>query len=621
MTRGLLGLALLTVSLWAQQPALPGSGQVLFSSENGAPARAAPTADPIPEVTVADRTAPTMTLYDLDVHLVPAHAAITVRSRLEVRNDGAAPLHLLPLQLSWSLRWESVALRTSTGTKLLRFVQHRVQTDADHTGAASEALIVLDEPLAPGSVLSLSAFYSGEIPVSAERLERIGAPPADAASADWDSITPELTALRGFGNVLWYPVAAEPVFLGDGAKLFQSVARARLRQQTASVHLRLSVEYTGDAPDAAFFCGQRQPLVAIYENRDIPVSDSPGVATADFAAQPLGFRSPSLFITDRAPTVTDDTLIAAVTDHYDVVPQYAATATLVKPLLTEWLGPAPATQLSLIDHRGQPFADGALAVLPLRASAPAALAPSLVHLLTPAWFRSERPWLQEGVPQLLSLLWRQRTEGREAAIAELTRAARTLALAEPAGCSAGQVLAPLIASVPGASDEVYLRSKSAAILWMLRTLAGDEALRQTLIAYRDDRKADADPRGFEGMLDRIAKKDLRWFFEDWVYRDCGLPDLTIVGVTPRELPPVGGKSAGWLVSVEVRNEGDAVAEVPVTVRSGTLTTTVPLRISGHSSASTRILFETQPEAVQVNDGSVPELRTSSHMLQLRAKSP
>jgi len=75
-----------------------------------------------------------------------------------------------------------------------------------------------------------------------------------------------------------------------------------------------------------------------------------------------------------------------------------------------------------------------------------------------------------------------------------------------------------------------------------------------------------------------------------------------------------GKSGGYLVSVEVRNDGDAVAEVPVTVRAGRLFATERLRIAAHASASTRVVFEGTPESVEVNDGSVPELRSTSHTL-------
>jgi aminopeptidase N len=153
---------------------------------------------------------------------------------------------------------------------------------------------------------------------------------------------------------------------------------------------------------------------------------------------------------------------------------------------------------------------------------------------------------------------------------------------------------------------------------MLRDLAGDSALQQALAAYRADPKLDESPDGMERTIEKMAHKDLRWFFDDWVYQDRGLPDLSIVNVTPSQLEARNGLPAGWLVAVDVRNEGNAVADVPVTVRSAEATQTQRLRIPGQSSASTRIVFAGTPEQVQVNDGSVPETRTSVHTRELAA---
>ncbi len=137
-----------------------------------------------------------------------------------------------------------------------------------------EAVITLPQPLAPGASMAVTALYSGTIPQSAQRLLRIGAPAEDAASADWDAIATDNTALRGYGNVLWYPVSAAPVFLGDGAKLFQSVGRTKLRESVATVRLRLAIEYLGDPPDAAFFCGHREQLIA-RRRPSLPASPQP----------------------------------------------------------------------------------------------------------------------------------------------------------------------------------------------------------------------------------------------------------------------------------------------------------------------------------------------------------
>jgi hypothetical protein len=589
-------------------------GKILFNRDQDSPPveKTAKAQAEQHAVTVSDaeRSSLTFTAYDLDVHLAPARSHMAVHAGFTVKNSGKEPLGRLVFQISSSLHWESFAMRSSGQVSQLSFAVQTIDTDADHTGKATEAIVSLPQPLQPGASLEVSSLYSGDITQSAERLERIGAPVDQAARADWDKIGPEGTALRGFGNVLWYPTAAAAVFLGDGAKLFQSVWQTKVQQAAATVHLRLTVEYIGDAPDAAFFCGRREQLKAVSENENLPVVESPGVATAEFSERPLGFRTPSLFVTDKAGTVTDNSLISVVTDHYDALPNYGAAAAKVQPLVTEWLGTGPLSMLYILDHEGQPFEDDALLVAPVRASAPDVLAPSLVHSLSHAWFGSSHVWLDEGVPQFLSLLWMEQGQGREVTVEHLQDEAKALALAEPmpaqnAGTDEeGQ-------SLIGARDEIYYRTKAAAVLWMLRSLVGDDALQHALQAYRND-KLDSDPKEFQLVLERSAKRDLGWFFDDWVYRDRGLPDLTIASVTPRALDQIGDKGAGWLVAVEVRNDGGAVAEVPVTVRSGTLTATQRLRIPARSSASTRIVFEGTPTEVLVNDGSVPEVTSSVH---------
>ena len=58
------------------------------------------------------------------------------------------------------------------------------------------------------------------------------------------------------------------------------------------------------------------------------------------------------------------------------------------------------------------------------------------------------------------------------------------------------------------------------------------------------------------------------------------------------------------------------SEVPITVRSATTSDTQRLRIPGRSSTSTRFVFAGKPEQVEVNDGGVPETKTSLHTRQL-----
>lgn len=670
----LAALLLTTTCAFAQQtppstkPQTPPHGQVLFerklnpdettpappppaatdtssSSSNSSssdPDTAAPANEPpdVPvELSAAERNAPLFTAYDLDLHLNPAKAGLTARARLTVRNSGTEPLTRLAMQISSTLVWTSIELESPTGIAPLPFVQHRINTDNDHTGVAREVVITLPQPLAPGAQLDLIALYSGTVPLSGERLERIGAPVADATAADWDVISETGTWLRGYGNVLWYPTASAPQFLGDGARLFNSVGLTKLHEETAAIRLRLTIAYKGEPPDAVYFCGQRKLLTIVNEGNDLPVTESPGVATAEFPTRALGFRTPSLFVTDRPPTVTDGALLSAVTDQFGVLNQYAAGAAKVQPLLIDWLGTSPLEPLSILDHDGQPFEDNALLVAPMHGGEPLELAPVLVHTLAHAWFRSSHVWLDEGVAQFLSLLWIEQTSDLNAVLAKLQSDAATLALAEPelpdhksaAAKPAGPAspAAPAQASTQASDEgqslidahsEVYYRTKAAAVLWMLRSIAGDDALKKTLTLYRESPAKDADPEEFEHLLEQQSHSDLRWFFEDWVYHDRSLPDLSIVNVATRQIPDSSKVEGGWLIAVDVRNDGDAVAEVPVTVRSGSLTATEKLRIPGRSNAATRILFQGTPDEVLVNDGTVPELRTSFHTKKVVLKT-
>ena len=235
------------------------------------------------QFTDADRAAVRITRYDLDVRIVPATSRLTGRARLTVRNASENPLPRIALQISSTLTWESASVQGS-GVPL---AQHLLDTDADHTGRARELILTLPKPLAPGESLTLDTFYSGTIAANGERLERLGAPSSQALETDWDGINSDGIALRGFGNVLWFPVAAPQLFLQDHT-LVPAVGRDRLEHAATPVSLRLSVEFSGEAPTAAYFCGRRQPFTALHDNNDAPIAFGSGIATVTFPAEPIG---------------------------------------------------------------------------------------------------------------------------------------------------------------------------------------------------------------------------------------------------------------------------------------------------------------------------------------------
>ena len=635
----------------AQEPAIP-HGDVLFQSHGDPPAGPEDTTAPalaavVPDVAPAVRTSLLFTAYDLDAHLAPATSSMSMRARLTVRDTGSEPLPRIALQISSSLTWESITL----DGKPLALTQHLLDTDADHTGRVSEAVLTLPQPLAPGTSITLDTLYTGVIPTDATRLERIGASPAQAIDTDWDAINETAlssssdpdenpltltTALRGFGNVIWYPVSAPPLFLGDGAKLFQAVAAMRLNESLATVRLRLAVDYHGDPPTAAYFCGRRQPLSPIPDDPNLPTSAGSGIATAEFRAEPLGFRLLSLFVAERpelliAPlsgessSTADVTpadaggppLLAVETTDEAALPRLAGSAQNIAPLLQKWLGPHPLSALTVLDHAGEPFEDGPLLIAPVSSLAAESSAPALVHSLTHAWVQTGQPWQDEGIAQFMGLLWTEQQQGRAAAIAQLVELERPVALAEPAFTPSTQgSIDPLGQPLVAAADELYYRRKAAAVWWMLRGIVGDEPLAAALTTLAEQpashERGNVQALAFEKLLEKASGKDLGWFFNDWVLRDRGLPDLAIVDVAPRQLPAGQGHDIGWLVAVTVRNDGAAAAEVPVVIRSGTFSTTKRILIPAFSSATDRVLVETPPTQVLVNDGGTPEVGASTH---------
>jgi hypothetical protein len=698
-------LAIATVAA-AQEPSVPPpaepnqpQGQVLFHrSEDQAQETPKTNAQRTPEKTIAsitdaERSALAFESWNLDIHLTPQKSYLDARSRFSVRNTSSAPLKLIVLQISSTLHWDSITDRATLAK--LPFSEHTLATDADHTGQATEAVITLPHPLAPNAVLDLTALYSGTIPASGQRLTRIGAPPEQAAHADWDQISSDIVALRGFGNVLWYPVASPPLFLGDGAKLFQAVGLSRRQQANSGFHVRLTLEYVGEPPVSAFLNGERQPFSHTTEEPNVPVAQSHGTAIVEFPVKPIGFRTPSLFISWNPSRPSENQLLSVITARPEAMAPYTAASNDVAPLLRDWLGPAPLVPLTILDHTGQPFEDDAFLAIPLTATSATQITPAMVHSLAHAWFRSGLPWLNEGVPQLVSLLYTESTAGRDQALAELRALTNPLTLVEPENptdatsiphtsptpsegvipsaarnprissespqnSSSSQessnsssssnppeqyisapptplpsTLPPPVASsgqsLIAAHDELYYRAKAAAVLFMLRSITGDAALKRALQLYRGEVRHGSplippshigpenpdDPHAFQRVLEATSHKNLSQLFDDWVYNDRGLADLSIVNVTPRDLPARNGKDVSWLVAVEIHNAGYVDVDVPVIVRSGTLTSTERVHVPALSSISTRVVFEGVPQEVQLNDGTVPETTTPIHTQQLK----
>ncbi len=565
-----------------------------------------------PSALDAERTALTSTDFDLDVRLRPAESYLAVRALLTVRNDGKVALTHVPLQLSSTLNWEVIRIQGRS----VPFTTALLNSDADHTGQLREAVVNVDTPLAPGATLQLDVTYSGTIPQSAKRLLAIGTPDDAAAHSDWDRIAPEFTGLRGFGNVVWYPVSSVPVILGDGARLFDEIGTHKLRLAGAHFRLGLTVETSpvlvgnGLTPNIALVNG-RPVALTNFAGADASVAS---VATGRVEDATLGFEAPSLFIASRTGHTATNVMLWTRPESEHNIAAWSNAAADVTPFLQGWLGVKPRSQLTILelpDDGDIPFETGAMLATPVRSATPEVLDGVMAHALTHAWVLSPRAWLSEGVAHFMGTLWIEKQQGRDRALAALDSARSALALAEPEspGASDGQ---PLVACI----SPVYYRTKAAYVFWMLRDMVGDPTLSAALRAY--DPATDTARDSFERLIEQAGqRKSLASFFADWVYADKGLPDLTIESVFSSKASVPGS----YLVTVNLNNNGYAAVEAPVQVISDSSSVTQRVMLGARSKSVQRILLQGLPTEVRLNDGTIPETQVTIHSKTLEAAKP
>jgi hypothetical protein len=559
-----------------------------------------------PVVDDAERSAVAVSGLDLDVRLNVEAQQIAVRGLVTVRNAGNAPMKRIPLQISSSLNWE----RVRVAGRDVSFPVATVNSDSDHTGQLHEAVVSLADALAPGAATQVDVLYSGKIEATARRLISVGTPDDSAAHSDWDVISPAFTGLRGFGNVVWYPVASVPVILGDGARLFEEIGKQKLRAEGSVFRLRLTVEFPHEQGPTVAVVNGRALKLKVADMKTLS-SDVPGVATADTGETKLSFESPSLFVaTSAAHAGTHVTVYASAGDEAGVKNWLGASAT-VAPMIERWLGSAPRTELTLLDLPDAddlPWESGPLLVIPVRDAPVDQLDSVLSHAMTHAWMAASPYWLNEGAANFMGTMWDDHQHRRERALATLEDGRGALALEEPAspGEAQGQ---PLVK----ATSPVYCRTKAAYVLWMLRGLVGDDALGAALrasIAAAENGEDGA--QAFQAAVKAAApRRDLTWLFADWIDADHGLPDLSVDKVFPNAV-----QSGNWLVSVTISNAGYAAAEVPVTVRSATNTTTERVFVPARGTVTPRVLVQGKPTEAQVNDGTVPETQATVHVMHL-----
>ncbi len=156
---------------------------------------------------------------------------------------------------------------------------------------------------------------------------------------------------------------------------------------------------------------------------------------------------------------------------------------------------------------------------------------------------------------------------------------------------------------------MFFRTKAAYVWWMLRDMVGDRALQSALAQYHP--AEDRDTGYMQRLIEKqdSPKRDLEAFFDDWVYRDRGLPQLRVQSAYVRQT--LGEQT---VTAVTIENLGEAWCEVPVSVRSSKGAKSVRAVVAGKSKVTVRVSFDGSPNQAEVDDGSVPEAEAHDNVI-------
>jgi hypothetical protein len=545
--------------------------------------------------TALDREAFSIPNYDLTVQIDPAQHRLGVRGNITLRNDSAAPQKIAVLQISSSLDWRSI----KAGDKPVQFVTQPYASDIDHTGALSEAIVTLAQPVAPHDTTQLEIAYEGVITLDATRLTRIGMPEELARNTDWDAIDTNFTAVRGAGYVAWYPIATEFANLSEDNNLFEILARWKARESKAVAHMKFVVLAGSDQSGLRMVlnhagCNTSPDKAPGAQEIDLECTFEQGSVTPTFALAPYGV------VTRASISVFN------LGTHASAAEVYADATENAVPLISDWFGSLreKAQTLDLRDPIDAPFESGPVLLSPLPDSE-FTCGLSAAHQLTHASFSSFRPWIDEGLAHFAQALYVEQQKGRPAALDYMSAHRPALIKMEQ---SAAADAAGDSSLVNATTDEFY-RSKGMSVWWMLRDMIGDSALKKAIAAYRPEQ--DKEPSYMPRLIAAQTQRDLEWFFDDWVYRDRGLPDFKVESAYSRKT-----MTNAFMVTVTVENLGAAGAEVPFLVKFAGGTATKRLEVRAKSKATIRIETPRIPEEITVNDGSVPESDTANNIFKL-----
>lgn len=542
-----------------------------------------------------DREAFTFTNYDLNIHIEPEQQRLGVRGRIGLRNDSTLPQRSITLQISSSLSWRSISFER----KPVEFLTQTYTSDIDHTGALSEAIVVMPQPVPPKQSVELEIGYEGTIPQDTTRLTRIGVPEDTAKHTDWDQIGRSFTAVRGIGYVAWYPIATGSVGLGDSDAVPESAARWAHREMGTRFDAELCIIQKPSEPTMTALMND------VSEQKSNSNDDTSGCQTYTYSL--LGATVPVFVVGGYSLSSQTDEDIYFVPGDKSGADDYAAAIEEVVPLASKWFGDHRANAalkakvVELPDSAASPFESGNMLLMAMGGNDTKLLL-AAAEQATQLFFPSPQQWIQKGLARYTQVRLIEEKEGRLAAIQYLEAHRKALLELEKRVTDKKD---DNVDSLVNTLDQFRVQIKALYVWWMLRDLLGDDGLAKALHNYK---AVEDDGLSYmQKLIEAQAHRDLQWFFDDWVYHDRGLPDFRVASVYPSQLP-----TGGYMVTVTIENLGGAGAEIPIILHAQSGEVSQRLVVRGNSKASVRIQTTSLPQSVTVNDGSVPESDVSNN---------
>jgi hypothetical protein len=537
-----------------------------------------------------DREAFTFTHYDLNVRVEPEQQRLGVRGKIALRNDSAVAQKNLVLQISSTLDWRSIQI----AGKPVQFETHEYTSDIDHTGALSEAIVTLSREVAPKGAVELDIGYEGVIPLDTTRLTRIGVPEDKAKRSDWDQISKSFTAVRGIGYVAWYPVATEAAILSDGNSVPEGVGRWIVRHAETTMNL----QFQSSSDQSIYFSGPS----GIAEVQTDP---SMRAVRAFYLFGP-GVNTPTFVIAGYQQLPPQDSIdVEYLPGQQETAKDYAEAASQIDTVRVGG-GSKNLQILGLPEADASPFVSQGMLLIPLGVDLSNEAELDIVYAIARQQVPSPRAWIQEGLAHYAQAAFVEEHKGLQSALDYLN--GRTAALVDAERTAKTAASSETARSLIDAPDDLYLQAKSMFVWWMLKDMLGNLPS-EALLSYHAS--ADKDPTYVQRLIGSNAKRDLQWFFDDWVYHDRGLPDFRVASVFSRQL-----ENGRFLVTVTIENLGRAGAEVPVLLRIEGGEVHQRVEVRGRSKASLRIEASSKPLEVVINDGSVPESDTSNNTYKI-----